>query len=60
MSVVAARIAAAVLIPNPNLSDELLMIEPPHNDYARIICPPTRFVFCVLSAAADSIGWDVT
>ena len=59
MSVFAAGIAVAVRIPISFLSDELLMIAPPpHVDCANIICPPTRFEFCVLSAAAGSTGCD--
>ena len=60
MTVVAARIVVAVRIPSPVLSAELLMIAPPQVDCTSIICPPTRFIFCVLSAATGSTGCDAT
>ena len=60
ISEVAARLVVAIRIPSPDLSDELLMIAPPHVGWARIICPPTRFVSCVFSAVVGSTGCDAT
>ena len=58
MSVIAAHIVVTVRIPSPVLAAELLMVANSHFGCAYIICPPTRFVFCELSAAAGSTGWD--
>ena len=60
ISVVADRIVVAVGIPNLALSAELLMIAPPQVGCASIICPPTRFVICVLNAVTGSTRCDAT